>query len=479
MNSILFAASEGLPFIKSGGLADVIGSLPKILKRKGIDVRVVLPLYQKIAINNRASFNWVQTYPVNIGNIHTVATLYETTVDDVIYYFIEHAGYFERDTLYGYPDDGERFSFYQAAILEMLKVVNFYPDIMHSHDWHTGMLSALCKIHYGKFNEYNRIKHVYTIHNLAYQGNFPKSVLTDCLGIDMSYYYDGSMRFYDGGISFMKAGIVFADKISTVSPTYSREILTKEYGENLDEILRYRQEDLWGITNGIDVDSWNPSKDKLLYKKFSAKSYKIGKAKNKRSLQFDLGLNDAPHTMMIGMVTRLTWQKGVTLILDKLSEIMGLDVQFVVLGTGDDSVESAFKNMEQAYRGRAVYYCGYNEDLAHRIYGSCDVLLMPSLFEPCGISQLIAMRYGTLPLVRETGGLKDTVIPFNQYTRQGNGFSFYPFNSNDFFNVLKYAVGTYYFNPEGFDALITNAMNTDVSWEKSCELYEQMYNMIA
>lgn len=477
MKSILFVASEGLPFIKSGGLADVIGSLPHSLKQKNMDVRVVLPLYLKIALNHRESFKKVKTFPVLTGQINTVATLYEKDVQGVIYYFIEHQGYFEREGLYGYYDDGARFAFFQKAVLEMLRELQFYPEIIHSHDWHTGMIPAMCKIHYANDKKYQKIKHVYTIHNLAYQGNFPVSVLTDCLGISDSFYHDGSMRFYQG-VSFMKAGILFADKISTVSPTYSHEILTKEYGENMDEVLSYRKDDLWGITNGIDTKLWDPSKDKLLSKKYSLKSYASGKKANKKALQEELGLRVTPDTMLVGMVSRLTNQKGIHLILEKLADIMGLDLQFIVLGSGEGHIEDAFKHMEYKYKRRAVFYCGYNEELAHRIYAGCDVFLMPSLFEPCGISQLIAMRYGTLPLVRETGGLKDTVTPFNQYDNTGTGFSFASKSSDDLYYTLRYACDTYYLNSIGFNAMIENAMKEDVSFEKSCKLYLEMYNMV-
>ena len=238
MKSVLFVAAEGLPYIKTGGLADVIGSLPKILNEKGMDARVVLPLYKRIAEKYRGEFTKLKTIPIHIGVIDTVATIYQSQWESVTYYFIEHAGYFERDGLYGYPDDGERFAFYQKAVLEMLWAIDFFPDIMHCHDWHTGMIAAMCHIQYPDDQRYQQIKHMYTIHNLAFQGNFPADVLTDCLGIDRRYFDDGSMRFHNG-ISFMKTGIIFSDKITTVSPSYSQEILTAQYGEQMDEVLRF------------------------------------------------------------------------------------------------------------------------------------------------------------------------------------------------------------------------------------------------
>ena len=328
MKSVLFVAAEGLPYIKTGGLADVIGSLPKILNEKGMDARVVLPLYKRIAEKYRGEFTKLKTIPIHVGVIDTVATIYQSQWENVTYYFIEHAGYFERDGLYGYPDDGERFAFYQKAVLEMLWAIDFFPDIMHCHDWHTGMIAAMCHIQYPDDQRYQQIKHMYTIHNLAFQGNFPADVLTDCLGIDRRYFDDGSMRFHNG-ISFMKTGIIFSDKITTVSPSYSQEILTAQYGEQMDEVLRFRQSDLYGIVNGIDTKMWDPMTDPALPAHYNAETVLEGKRANKAAVQKELGLRVADDVMMIGIVSRLTWQKGVYLIIEKMADIMGLDVQFV------------------------------------------------------------------------------------------------------------------------------------------------------
>ena len=475
MKSVLFVAAEGLPYIKTGGLADVIGSLPKILNEKGMDARVVLPLYKRIAEKYRGEFTKLKTIPIHVGVIDTVATIYQSQWENVTYYFIEHAGYFERDGLYGYPDDGERFAFYQKAVLEMLWAIDFFPDIMHCHDWHTGMIAAMCHIQYPDDQRYQQIKHMYTIHNLAFQGNFPADVLTDCLGIDRRYFDDGSMRFHNG-ISFMKTGIIFSDKITTVSPSYSQEILTAQYGEQMDEVLRFRQSDLYGIVNGIDTKMWDPMTDPALPAHYNAESVLEGKRANKAAVQKELGLRVADDVMMIGIVSRLTWQKGVYLIIEKMADSMGLDIQFVVLGTGETHIENQFKMMEDKYRRRAVYYCGYNDELAHRIYAGSDLFLMPSLFEPCGIGQLIAMHYGALPLVRETGGLRDTVHPYNQYTKEGNGFSFTAFNSHDMLYTLRCAADTYYLNRADWDQLVQQAMGTDVSWNLSADQYTQLYN---
>jgi starch synthase len=276
----------------------------------------------------------------------------------------------------------------------------------------------------------------------------------------------------------MKAAIVYADKITTVSPTYSNEILTEAYGERMDGVLRYRREDLWGIVNGIDTKDWNPKTDARLAKNYDVRSYVSGKKANKKALQEELGLEVREDVPMIGIVSRLTKQKGVYMITERLREIMGMDIQFCILGTGETDAENAFKWMESEYKGKGVYYCGYNEDLAHRIYAGCDIFLMPSLYEPCGIGQLIAMHYGSLPLVRETGGLKDTVHPFNQYTGEGNGFSFWAANPDDMVYTLRWAVDQYYNNKPGWKGLIKSAMTTDVSWEQSADIYEELYYTI-
>ncbi len=477
MKSVLFVASEGLPFIKSGGLADVVGSLPEILNNKGNDVRVVLPLYLKIAKNNRDGFERIATYPIDMGIIHTIATVYKTVSGNVTYYFIEHQGYFERDGLYGYADDGERFAFYQKAVLEMLPHVDFWPDIMHCHDWHTGMIGALCKIHYGYDERYTRIKHVYTIHNLAFQGNYSKDILGSCFGLSDEFYYNGYMRFHDG-VSFLKTGLMTCDKITTVSDTYSKEILTRAYGENMEGVLESRKGDLVGIVNGINVFEWNTKTDPLLAKNFDKRNPFSGKLENKRALQQELGLDQDDDVLMIGLVSRLTWQKGINLILERIEEIMEMRVQFVILGTGEADIEAGLRYMADRNRNKMSYIQDYNEALAHRIYASCDLFLMPSLFEPCGIGQLIAMHYGSLPLVRETGGLKDTVQPYNEYTKEGTGFSFTNFSSQELINTLYYAAHVFYDDKKSWRMLVKNALSVDVSWELSADRYIEVYNSL-
>ena len=473
MRKLAFVASEGLPFIKSGGLADVIGSLPQALLKKGYEVSVFLPMYLKIAQKYRDQMIKKCSFTIKVGSIDSVATIFEYKPEDVTYYFVEHAGYFEREGLYGYPDDGERFAFFSHAVLRMFKECDYFPDIVHSHDWHTGMIPVLSRIFYGKDSRYVAMKQIYTIHNLAYQGNFPSEMLDSCLGLPYSLMQDGTLRFHDG-LSFMKAGILYSQKVTTVSNTYAQEILTPQYGEKMEEVLKFRQFDLWGIVNGIDVQDWDPATDKYLAETFSAKKLS-GKAKNKLAIQEELGLRQTKDVLLVAMVSRLTWQKGVHLLVEKMADVMGLDLQLIVLGSGEHHMENQLRYMEEKYKRRMVFYGGYNEELAHRIYAGADLFLMPSLFEPCGISQLISMRYGTLPLVRETGGLKDTVRPFNKHTLEGTGFTFTQFNSDDFYHVLRLAQDTYYLDKKSWKKLVLNAMEKDVSWENSANQYDQMY----
>ena len=474
--SILFVASEGMPFIKSGGLADVIGSLPVEMVKMNYDVRVVLPLYQGIIDKWIDKLQKIYTFDVYMGQKQTIASVYQYFQNDVTYYFIEHQYYFERDRLYGYPDDGERFAFFDIAVVDMLEHINYFPAVMHCNDWQTGMIPLLCKYRHPYDDRYQWIRQVYTIHNLLFQGNFPPAMLESCLGLPMEMFYDGTLR-QDRDMNFMKAGILFSDKITTVSNTYAHEILTPEFGERLEAVLESRAWDLWGIVNGIDTKLWNPNTDTLIAKKYS-KGRLGGKLECKRKLQEMLGLEVNDDIFTLAMVSRLTDQKGVYLILDALETIMGMPLQFIVLGTGDQAAEDGLRNMEYHYPGRGVYYCGYNEELSHAIYAGADAFLMPSKFEPCGISQMISMRYGTLPIVRETGGLKDTVQPYNQYTGEGTGFSFMNASYDDLVSTIWMAQDVYYNNKPAWKQLMKQAMEKDVSWEASCRLYSELYESL-
>ena len=474
MARILMVASEGLPFIKSGGLADVVGSLPQELVKKGHEVRVIMPMYLKIAQKFHEEMQLEAQYSVSIAYHEVPVNIWSTTRKEVKFYFVEHKGYFERDGLYGYIDDGERFAYFQQAVLEMLNQLNYFPAIMHCHDWHTGMLPAMCKEGHSFDERYRNIRFVYTIHNLAFQGNFGPEMLDSCLGLDYRIFDNGNVR-YDGGISFMKSGILYADKVTTVSPTYSQEILTPQYGEHMEMVLNIRKYDLWGITNGIDIEMWNPMSDPDVPYHYNKVNVAKEKKENKMALQKELGLTVDPNVMLVGAVSRLTWQKGFYLMMEKLSEICAMPIQVAILGSGESGIEEKMRQLEEGNKGKIAFYNGYSDSLAHRIYAASDLFLMPSLFEPCGISQLISMRYGTLPLVRETGGLKDTVTPYNEFDKTGNGFSFANYNSDEMVQVMYNAIDVYYNRPEDWKILVRNAMNTDVSWEKSAETYCQLY----
>ena len=477
MARILMVAAEGLPFIKSGGLADVIGSLPNELAKKGHEVRVIMPLYLKIAQKFHHEFTLEAQFSVSIAYHEVPVNIWSTMRKDVKFYFVEHKGYFEREEMYGHIDDGERFAYFQKAVIEMCNQLNYFPEIMHCHDWHTGMIPAMCKEGHSFDERYRNIRFVYTIHNLAYQGNFGVEMLDSCLGLDYRIYDNGNVR-YDGGISFMKSGILYADKVTTVSPTYSQEILTPQYGEHLEMVLNIRKYDLWGITNGIDIEYWDPKNDPEIPYHYNKVNVKKAKGLNKEALQKELGLNVDQNVLLIGVVSRLTWQKGFYLMMEKLSEICAMPIQLAVLGSGEASIEEKMAQLEAGNKGKIAFYKGYNDSLAHRIYGACDLFLMPSLFEPCGISQLISMRDGTLPLVRETGGLKDTVTPYNEFEKTGNGFSFANYNSDEMLQVMYNAIDVYYNRKEDWKILVRNAMNTDVSWAKSAETYCQLYGQL-
>jgi starch synthase len=393
----------------------------------------------------------------------------------VCFFFVQHQGYFERDTLYGYQDDGERFAYFQKAIIEMLNQLNYWPNIIHCHDWHTGMIPCMVRETHDHDARYRNIKFVYTIHNLAFQGNFGPEMLDSCLGLPYYLLDNGNVR-YDGGISFMKSGILYSDKVTTVSPTYAQEILTPQYGEHLEAVLDMRKYDLWGIVNGIDLNVWNPASDPDILYHYNKVNLKTQKAKDKAALQRELGLEVNPDVMLVGVVSRLTWQKGFYLLMEQLANLAAAPIQLVVLGSGEAKIEDALRTLENTNKGKVCFYRGYNESLSHRIYAGSDLFLMPSLFEPCGISQLISMRYGTLPLVRETGGLKDTVTPYNEYDKSGNGFSFAAYNANDLMHTLYYAADVFYNRKSDWDILVTNALNTDVSWANSAATYSQLYN---
>ncbi|GAA0718778.1 glycogen synthase GlgA [Clostridium malenominatum] len=463
---VLFVSSEAYPFIKTGGLGDVAYALPKALRKLGIDARVIIPNYSNINEEYKKDMVDIGEFNLQLGwrNQHT--SLYFLD-GEVPCYFIDNEYYFSRNDYYGYYDDGERFAYFSKAVLESIKYIKeFAPDIIHCNDWHSGIIPVLLKDKYYNEQEYKNIKTVYTIHNLRYQGIFGKEVLGDILSLDEEYYSEDKLKYYDG-ISFMKGGIIYADKVSTVSKTYAEEIKTEEYGEGLHGLLRYYEGKLRGIVNGIDYDLYDPEKDEELFVNYGYDNCYL-KEENKLSLQKELNLKVDNTIPMIGMITRLVDQKGLDLVSKIMDELIKKPIQLVVLGTGFKEYEDMFKRYAYMNPEKVSINLFFSEALAKKIYASSDIFLMPSRFEPCGIGQLLAMRYGSIPVVRETGGLKDTV-------NINNGFTFKNYYEWDFFYVLDKALEAYYDKSKWKDK-IKSAMISENSWSKSANEYLALYN---
>ena len=469
---VLIAASEAHPFIKTGGLGDVIGALPQALKKLGLDVRVVIPNYRDIKKEIKEKAEFIKSFEVAVSWRKQYCGILEYKYKDVTYYLIDNEYYFKRDGLYGYYDDGEKFAFFDRAVLEFLKELDWKPDIIHCNDWQTGMIPVLHKVEYMKDNFYKNIKTIISIHNLFFQGTFTKEVLPELFGYDYELFTNGSLELH-GGVSFLKGAINYSDIISTVSETYALEIMTPEYGETLDGLLRWKKGILKGIVNGIDYDEYNPETDKFIFKNYSIEDIE-DKFINKIELQKELGLKVSNDIPMIGMVSRLTHQKGCDLIINMLEGLLKNDIQIVILGTGDPIYENAFKDFQERYKGKVSSNIMFDNKLAHKIYAASDMFLMPSLFEPCGLGQLIALRYGAVPIVRETGGLKDTVIPYDEYTGLGNGFGFKNYDYNELKKIIEYAIDLYK-NKQRWKSLILQSMKSDNSWLKSAKKYKEMY----
>ncbi|HQD40712.1 MAG TPA: glycogen synthase GlgA [Bacillota bacterium] len=468
---VLIVSPEVVPFAKTGGLADVAGSLPKALAMHGNDVRVVLPRYRGIEPERT-----VGDFPVMVGDRKETAILREGSImarlneeeKRVPVYFIDNYHYFDRDNIYGYYDEAERYAFFSKAVLAMLRFLNWRPEIIHCNDWQTGPIPALLRQWEQADSFYSDIATVYTIHNLRYQGNFHPSTI-HLLGLGQEYLTPERMEFY-GELSYMKAGIVYADMVSTVSRTYSEEIQTPEFGERMEGVLRSRAEDLYGIVNGINYHEFNPATDQRIYQRYTDPE---GKRANKYGLQGEMGLprKDVP---LFGLISRLVDQKGLDLIAQISDELMGHDLQVVVLGTGDPHYEDMFRTLRERYPDKVGVHIGFNAALAQKIYAGADLFLMPSRYEPCGLGQLISLRYGTIPIVRETGGLKDTITDYDPETRHGNGFSFRDYDSSAFLSAIRRSLAVYHNEPV-WRELVENAMNCDFSWNRSATEYMGLY----
>ena len=472
---ILFVVSEAAPFVKTGGLGEVTGSLPKALAKTGMDVRVVMPKYASISQAYIAAMQPIYRCQVQMGWHRTrPCTVYSLVEDGVTFYFLENDYLFNRPEVYGAWDDGERFAFFCQGVLAALPGIGFQPDLIHCHDWQTAMLPLVLAAEYCQQPFYQEIATVLTIHNLKYQGIFPPALL-EMFNLSADYFNDNCLEYY-GNMNFLKGGIAAADGVTTVSPTYAREILTPDFGEGLDGFLRTRQDHLWGIINGIDQEVYDPARDVHIHQNFAAASVQL-KAENKKHLQLELGLPIRPEVPLITLVGRLTGQKGMNLICPVLEEILQHDLQLVVMGNGEHQFEDAFRYWANHRSEKCKAVIGYQDDLAHRIYAAGDIFLMPSLFEPCGIGQMIAMRYGSLPLVRNTGGLRDSVYDYQPKSGEGNGFSFTGLRSSDLLSTLDRALAVYS-QPAVWQRIMLRDMAADFSWQASSREYAALYQRL-
>lgn len=471
---ILFAASECVPFIKTGGLADVVGALAPVLAEKGHDVRVFLPKYAAIPDEYVNHMRHVVDFEVELGWRKQYCGIEEWKQDGVTYYFVDNRYYFGRNYTYGLGgDEYERFAFFSRGVLNCLPLIGFKPDIIHAHDWQAGMIPVLLNVQYAHLPDFAGIRTVFTIHNLQYQGVFGIKEVQDVLGLGDSLFTNDKLECY-GAANFLKGGIVYSDEITTVSPSYAEEIQTAYYGERLDGLLRAKQNHLHGVLNGLDVKTYAPSSDETLAARYGVEDMG-GKAACKRALQQQLGLELRPEVPIIGMVGRLSNQKGLDLVDYVIADIMREDVQLVCLGMGDSRYVNLFSWAEQNYPGRVAARFVMDNALAHQVYAGCDLFLMPSQFEPCGLSQMIALRYGTVPVVRETGGLRDTVLSYNEYTGDGNGFTFFNYNAHDMLHTIQRALH-YYWNKKDIWAMLQKrGMMGDYSWTRSADTYMRIY----
>lgn len=468
---VLYATSEAYPFAMSGGLADVAGALPKALRKRLIGARVVMPLYECVSDEMRANMRFVTSITVPVSWRRQYCGIFEAKHGGVIYYLLDNQYYFKREGLYGYYDDAERFAFFSRAVIEMLQYIDFTPDIIHCNDWQTALVPVFLDTLYRNVDRYKNIKTVFTIHNIQYQGKYGDELIKDVLGLpaDTSHLVE-----YDGGVNLMKGGIECADRITTVSPTYSEEIKEPWFAHGLDGIIRDRAFKLSGIVNGIDTDVYDPETDKLIWENFSADD-KSGKAKNKAELQKEMGLPIRDDVPVIGIVSRLVTHKGFDLVKHVFEDMLQNDVQFVILGSGDWEFETFFHSMAGKYPDKIGLKLGFIPALAHKIYAGADIFLMPSKSEPCGLAQMIALRYGTIPIIRETGGLKDTVQDSGD--NLGNGFTFKDYNAHDMAYAVQRAIMGYR-NREGWNILVDRAMRCDNSWGKSANEYIKLYKEI-
>ena len=469
---VCFIAAEAAPFVKVGGLGDVIGSLPKALRELGVDARVILPLYSSID-RERFGLKYKAYQFVDLGWRHSYCGIFETEVDGVPCYFVDNEQYFNRDSIYGQTDDGERFAFFSKAALEILPALDFKPDVVNVNDWHTALSVIYLDVLKSREAEfYKDMKSVLSIHNIEFQGRFNPYEMGNLFGLENKYF---DALIYNGDVNLLKGAIQLADRVNTVSETYAREILDPYFSYGLDKILTVEQGKLRGILNGIDVDKFNPKTDPMIPVNYDLKTFE-DKVQNKLAFQKEMDLEVNADIPLIGMVTRLTHQKGIDLILQASEEILKTGAQLVILGTGDAHYESALRSLEHYRHDRVRSILLFSNEMSAKIYAASDLFLMPSKTEPCGLSQLISMRYGTVPVVHRVGGLRDTVIPFTGV--EGNGFTFESFQAGDMMDAIYRAVTCFYQSPDEWKQIIKNNLQKDVSWEQSAKKYLDLYHEV-
>lgn len=467
---VLFAVSECQPFIATGGLGDVAGSLPKALAADGrCDIRVVLPLYGDMPWHFREKLKFLCNFSVILGWRQQYCGVFELEQDHVRYYFVDNEYYFKRSGLYGHNDDGERFAYFSKAVMEILPRIDFYPDVLHCNDWQTALIPVYFKVQYQKGDAYRNIKTVFTIHNIEYQGKYSMDILEDLFGI--SYQYKDLLE-YNGLINLMKGAIQCCDRVTTVSPTYAREILSPVFSHGLNYILKQNEGKLIGILNGIDTDSYDPAADPALFKNYDAESPE-GKTVNKTELQKMLFLPQDPEIPMVAVISRLVAHKGIDLIREGVEDMLRRRVQLVVLGKGDAVYENYFLDLQKSYSEKVRAIIAYNPDTSRKIYAAADLFLMPSRSEPCGLSQMIASRYGAIPVIRETGGLYDSIRDIG-CEGGGNGFTFARYDCGDMLNRI-YAALDLFQNKEEWKKLVERVMRVDFSWSRSAKIYGELY----
>ncbi len=473
---ICYVSSEVAPFIKTGGLGDVAGSLPKALSQKGHEVCVVLPLYSAISNDWRSKMTYVKNTYVQLAWRNQYCGIFRLKLDGVTYYFLDNEYYFSRYQVYGEYDDAERFAFFSKAALQLLGEIDWRPDIIHCNDWQSALIPIYYVLEFCHSPFYAGIKTVFTIHNIQYQGQYGREIGEGVLGIDDAHFRSGFME-HDGDINLMKAAILACDQVTTVSPTYAQEIQTEYYGHHLDSVLRANSGKLRGILNGIDMELYNPETDRNIFKNYGVSSMK-NKEQNKLELLKFCRLDGDADTPVIGMISRFVSHKGLDLVKAVLDDILQDDVRLIVLGKGEWQYEQMFLEAKRRYPAKISANIMFSGDLANKIYAGVDMFLMPSQSEPCGLAQMIAMRYGTVPIVRETGGLKDTVQAYVDYAGTGNGFTFASYNAHDMLHVIREAEGVFRNNKQGWKDLMRKGLTADFSWNHSAEQYLEMYQSL-